>query len=66
MSVPNLTNNLLQQQNIVLNQVPITHTIMTNVNNSVPVVNAIPHTNSNDQNDDIKTGIPMVDTIQGL
>lgn len=39
---------------------------MTNVNNSVPVVNAIPHTNSNDQNDDIKTGIPMVDTIQGL
>ncbi|CAG9854154.1 unnamed protein product [Phyllotreta striolata] len=65
MSVPNLTNSLLQQQNIVINQVPITHTIMTNVSNGVPIVNAIQHTNSNEQNEDIKTGIPMVETIQG-
>ncbi|XP_028136704.1 transcription initiation factor TFIID subunit 12 [Diabrotica virgifera virgifera] len=65
MSVPNLTNSLMQQQNIVINQVPITHTIMTNVNNGVPIVNAISHTNSNDHKEDIKTGIPIVDSMGG-
>ncbi|XP_056631977.1 transcription initiation factor TFIID subunit 12 [Diorhabda carinulata] len=65
MSVPNLTNSIIQQQNIVINQVPITHTIMTNVSNGVPVVNTIPHTNSEDHKEEIKPGMSMVDTMTG-
>ncbi|KAG5883457.1 hypothetical protein JTB14_030879 [Gonioctena quinquepunctata] len=63
MSVPNLTNNMIQQ-NLVMNQVPLTHTIMTNVNttHSIPVVNAISHTNSIDQPGEMK---PMGDSIGG-
>lgn len=58
MSVQNLANNIIQQQNIVLNQVPLTHTLMNvNATNGIPVVNAISHTNSTDQ------GPTMVDTI---
>lgn len=68
MSVPNLPNSIMQQQNIVINQVPLSHTIMTNVNatNGIPVVNAIQHTNSNDQGSEIKTsGITMIESIAG-
>ncbi|KAJ8949793.1 hypothetical protein NQ318_000491 [Aromia moschata] len=67
MSVPNLTNSLMQSHNIVLNQVPLSHAIMTNVaaTNGIPVANAISHTNSADQTADIKAGITMVETIGG-
>lgn len=68
MSVPNLPNNIIQQQNIVINQVPLSHTIMTNVNatNGIPVVNAMQHTNSNDHASEMKTSnITVVETITG-
>lgn len=68
MSVPNLPNSIIQQQNIVINQVPLSHAIMTNVNatNGIPVVNAMQHTNSNDQGSEMKpTGITVVETIAG-
>ncbi|CAH1370403.1 hypothetical protein MTP99_011982 [Tenebrio molitor] len=64
MSVPNLTNNLIQPQNIVINQVPIPHAIMTNVNanNGIPLT-ALAHAPSTvDQSNEIKTGI-VVETI---
>lgn len=40
---PNMANNLVQSQNIVLNQVPLTHAIMTNVNpsNGIPIATAL-------------------------
>lgn len=67
MSVPNLSNSMIQQQqNIVINQVPLSHAIMTNVNttNGIPIVNAIQHTNSNDQGAEMKSGgITVVETI---
>lgn len=46
MSVP-ITNNIIPQ-NIVINQVPMQHTIMTsvNANNGIPLATAIQHTNS--------------------
>lgn len=62
MSLPNLTNNIIQQQNIVLNQVPLSHAIMTNVNsnNGIPIAT---HQNSAvDQPNEIKSGI-VVETI---
>ncbi|RZC36185.1 TFIID 20kDa domain containing protein [Asbolus verrucosus] len=65
MSVPNLTNNLIQPQNIVINQVPIPHAIMTNVNanNGIPIATALAHAPSSvDQSNEIKTGI-VVETI---
>ncbi|CAH1160242.1 unnamed protein product [Phaedon cochleariae] len=67
MSVPNLTNNLMQQQNMVINQVPLTHAIMTNVNsNSIPaVVNSVGQMNSNDHSGEIRGGINMVETMGG-
>ncbi|EFA02321.1 transcription initiation factor TFIID subunit 12 [Tribolium castaneum] len=64
MSVPNLTNNLIQPQNIVINQVPIPHTIMTNVNanNGIPLT-ALSHAPASvDQSSDMKPGI-VVETI---
>lgn len=44
-SIPNLTNNIIQQQNIVINQVPLSHAIMTNVNatNGIPIATALTH-----------------------
>lgn len=68
MSVPNLPNSMMQQQNIVINQVPMSHAILTNVNatNGIPVVNAIQHTNSNDKVTEIKSGsLSVVETIAG-
>ncbi|XP_023014199.2 TATA-box binding protein associated factor 12 [Leptinotarsa decemlineata] len=66
MSVPNLTNSMIQQQNLVINQVPLTHTLMTNVNaNSIPVVNTISHTNSNDHSVDMKPGLSLGDSVGG-
>ncbi|KAI4465038.1 transcription initiation factor tfiid subunit 12 [Holotrichia oblita] len=65
MSLPNLTNNIIQQQNIVINQVPLSHAIMTNVNsnNGIPIATAITHqNNSADQTNEIKSGI-VVETI---
>ena len=64
MSVPNMSNNLIQPQNIVINQVPIPHAIITNVNanNGIPLT-ALTHAPSTvDQSNDIKTGI-VVETI---
>lgn len=73
MSLPNLPNNIMQQQNIVINQVPLSHAIMTNVNatnglpQGIPIVNAIQHTNSNDQGVEIKPGgLTVVETITGI
>lgn len=68
MSVPNLSNSMMQQQNIVINQVPLSHAIMTNVNatNGIPVVNAIQHTNANDQVAEMKSGgMTVMETIAG-
>lgn len=65
MSLPNLGNNIIQQQNIVINQVPLSHTIVTNVNsnNGIPIATAIAHQNTaTDQPNDIKSGI-VVETI---
>lgn len=65
MSLPNLSNNIIQQQNIVINQVPLSHAIMTNVNsnNGIPIATAITHqNNSTDQTNEIKSGI-VVETI---
>lgn len=46
MSVPvqNIQGNMIQSSNIVLNQVPLTHTMITNVNpsNGIPLATAIP------------------------
>ncbi|CAH1972796.1 unnamed protein product [Acanthoscelides obtectus] len=59
MSVQNIPGNIMQQQNIVLNQVPMSHAILTNVNasNGLPVMT---HTTSAEQNTELKTaGIPM-------
>lgn len=64
-----LPNSIMQQQNIVINQIPLSHTIMTNVNatNGIPVVNSIQHTNSNEHGADIKTsGITVVETMAGI
>lgn len=57
MSIP---NNIIQPQNIVINQVPLTHAIMTNVNatNGIPIATAIQPATV-DQNSEIKTGIVM-------
>ncbi|KAK4871829.1 hypothetical protein RN001_015953 [Aquatica leii] len=60
MSIPNLTNNIIQPQSIVLNQVPLSHAIMTNVTatNGIPIATALAHTPSNvDQMNEMKTGI---------
>ncbi|KAJ8922647.1 hypothetical protein NQ315_007679 [Exocentrus adspersus] len=64
MSVPNLTNSIMQPQNIVINQVPLSHAIMTNVNasNGIPVVNAVSHVNSTDSGE-INGGITIMDTV---
>lgn len=62
MSIPNLTNNLIQQQNIVMNQVPMGHAIMTNVNatNGISLATALTHAPTTvDQSGEIK----IVDTI---
>lgn len=61
MSVPNLTNNLIQPQNIVINQVPIPHGIM-NANNGIPLTALAHGPTSVDQTGEIKTGI-VVETI---
>lgn len=68
MSVPNLPNSIIQQQNIVINQVPLSHALMTNVNatNGIPVVNAIQHTNSNEQGIEMKPGgLSVVENMAG-
>lgn len=59
MSMPNLTNSVIQSQNIVINQVPLSHAIMTNVNstNGIPLATALTHPSTTDQ--EIKTGIVM-------
>lgn len=59
-----LPNNIIQQQNVVLNQLP-SHAIMSNVHaTNVPIVNAVQHTNSNEQGADMKPqGMTMVNTI---
>lgn len=65
MSIPNLTNSIIQPQSIVINQVPLSHAIMTNVNatNGIPIATALTHTPSTiDQAGEIKTGI-VVETI---
>jgi len=65
MSVPNLTNNIIQPQNIVINQVPLTHAIMANVNatNGIPLATALTHAPTTvDQTGKIETGI-VVETI---
>lgn len=59
MSVPNLTNSLIQPQNVVINQVPISH-IMTNINtnNGIPIATGLAHgPPSADPNNEIKSGI---------
>ncbi|XP_018565174.1 transcription initiation factor TFIID subunit 12 [Anoplophora glabripennis] len=67
MSVPNLTNSIMQPQNIVINQVPLSHAIMTNVNanNGIPVVNAVSHVNSTDQSGEIKGSLTIMDAVGG-
>ncbi|XP_031339014.1 transcription initiation factor TFIID subunit 12 isoform X2 [Photinus pyralis] len=65
MSIPNLQNNIIQSQGIVLNQVPLSHTIMTNVNatNGIPIGTALSHApTSVEQMNEMKTGI-VVDGI---
>lgn len=63
MSMPNLTNNIIQPQNIVINQVPLSHAIMTNVNttNGIPLATTLQPA-SVEQSGDMKTGI-VVETI---
>nr|CAI5839570.1 unnamed protein product [Callosobruchus analis] len=59
MSVQNIPGNLMQQQNIVINQVPMSHAILSNVNpsNGLPVM---AHTTSAEQSAELKTaGMPM-------
>ncbi|VEN40172.1 unnamed protein product [Callosobruchus maculatus] len=59
MSVQNMQSNLMQQQNLVINQVPMSHAILTNVNpsNGLPVMT---HTTSAEQSAELKTaGMPM-------
>lgn len=57
----------MQPQNIVINQVPLSHAIMTNVNanNGIPVVNAVTHVNSTDQSGEIKGSLTIMDTVGG-
>ena len=60
MSIPNLANNIIQPQSIVLNQVPLSHAIMTNVTatNGIPIATALAHTpTAVDQMNEMKTGI---------
>lgn len=59
-SIPNLTSSIIQPQNIVINQVPLSHAIMTNVNtNGLPLATALTHQTTNMDQGDIKTGIVM-------
>ncbi|KAF2897628.1 hypothetical protein ILUMI_08540 [Ignelater luminosus] len=65
MSIQNIPNNIIQQPNIVINQVPLSHAIMTNVNatNGIPIATALTHApTAVDQSGEIKTGI-VVETI---
>ncbi|KAF5285274.1 hypothetical protein FQR65_LT13288 [Abscondita terminalis] len=55
-----IQNNIIQPQSIVLNQVPLSHAIMTNVTatNGIPIATALAHPPSNvDQINEMKTGI---------
>lgn len=54
-------NNVIQSQNIVINPVPFSHAIMTNVsaNNGIPVTNT---TNIEQTGNEVKTGV-MMDTV---
>lgn len=65
MSVPNMSNNLIQQQNIVINQVQMGHAILANVNanNGIPVVNTIAHANSTEQSGEHKTNMNITDNM---
>ncbi|XP_044748478.1 transcription initiation factor TFIID subunit 12 [Coccinella septempunctata] len=55
MSVPvqNIQGNMIQSQNIVINQVPLTHTMITNVNpsNGIPIASAIAQSVDHHQSD---------------
>lgn len=67
MSLPNLTNNIIHNQNVVItNQVPLASGLLTNVNNSngISLATALGHGQVPlDQSaGDVKTGM-MVDTI---
>lgn len=55
----------MQPQNIVINQVPLSHAIMTNANNGIPVVNAVSHVNSTDQSSEIKGSLAIMDAVGG-
>lgn len=63
MSVPTLTNAIIQPQNIILNQVPLT-TVLPTVNAAagVPIATALAPATAMDQTGEIKTGI-VVETI---
>lgn len=63
MSIPTLTNNIIQPQNIVINQVPLSHTIMPNVNanNGIPIATAL--TAAVEQPEEMKTTGIVVGTI---
>lgn len=61
MSLPNFTNSIIQSQNIVINQVPLSHAIMTNVNttNGIPLATALAHPTTAVEQNEIKTGLVM-------
>lgn len=61
MSIPTLTNNIIQQPNMIINPVQIPHAIMP-ANNGIPIATALAHAPTVDQGDEIKTGI-VVGTI---
>lgn len=64
MSIPSLSSNIIQPQNIVINQVPLSHAIMpsVNANNGIPIATALAHAPTVEQGDEIKTSI-VVGTI---
>ncbi|XP_022910424.1 transcription initiation factor TFIID subunit 12 [Onthophagus taurus] len=61
MSLPSLTNNIIQPQNIVINQVPLSHNVVNvNSNNSIPIATALTHTTQNTiSQGDIRTDVIM-------
>lgn len=61
MSIPTITNNIIQPQNIVINQVPIP--VMSNGSNGIPIATALTHAPATvEAPPEIKTGI-VVETI---